>query len=203
MASSGTVLAGFHTTVLPYTSAGRDLPRRDRDGKVERRDDADDADRLAGHQDLLAAPRRGEDLAGLAVALVAVVAQDLRRAAHLADAFGLGLAFLGGQLQPPVLGVAVHHTAAAASSTAPRWWIGVRGPRRPRRRRRPRRPRRHLRCPAVPAFGDHLARPGGIEAAHERRRCRRTTGRRRGAGRDGMLLSGAWYRVISGTPPGR
>ena len=88
---------------------GRDLPRRDRDREVERSDDADYADRLAGHQNLLAGAGRSEDLAGLSVALVAVVAQDLRGAAHLADPLGLRLAFLGGQLQPPGFGIALHH----------------------------------------------------------------------------------------------
>ena len=68
---------------------GRDLPGRDRDREVERGDHTDDTDRLAGHQDLLAGTGRGEDLAGLAVALVAVVAQDLRGAAYLADTLGL------------------------------------------------------------------------------------------------------------------
>ncbi len=78
-----------------------DLPCRDRDREVERGDDADDPDRFARHQDLLAGPRRGEDLSGLAVAFVAVVAQDLGGATHFADAFGLRLAFLGGQLETP------------------------------------------------------------------------------------------------------
>ena len=58
----------------------------------------------------ICSPARGEaiDFTGLAVAFVAVVAQDLCGPAHLGDALGLGLAFLGGQLETPVIGVALH-----------------------------------------------------------------------------------------------
>ena len=91
---------------------GGDLPRRDGDGEVERGDDTNHADGLAGHQDLLSGTRRGEHLAGLPVTFVAVVAQDLRGPSDLTDAFGLRLSLLGCQLESPGPGVALHQVCS-------------------------------------------------------------------------------------------
>ena len=177
---------------------GRDLPGRDRDREVERGDDADDADRLAGHQDLLAGAGRGEDLAGLAVALVAVVAQDLRGAAHLADRLRPSSCLPRRPAPAPRLRRCapprLPRPAAPRRAGGSVWRAHDAARRRPRRRRR-----RHRRSPAVRAFGHDRARPGGIDAAQQRRRCRRANGRQRGV-RSGRMWSSVGHQRNAAWP---
>lgn len=130
---------GFEHHGVAVHERRRDLPRRDGDREVERRDDTDDTDRLAGHQDLLAGPRRRVHGACLAVGGAAVVAQDLRGATDLTYAFGKGLAFLAGQFRAPLLGrgiddvggtrqhrrAGVHRLASPASRGGPRGLHGA------------------------------------------------------------------------------
>ena len=75
----------------------RDLPGRNGDREIPRRDQADDADRLARDLDVDAGPHRGELLAGQAQALAGEEQEDLPGAHDLADALGQGLAFLARQ----------------------------------------------------------------------------------------------------------
>ena len=81
----------------------RDLPGRDGDREIPRRDDADDADRLA-RRSRRSMPGRtpGTHLAGEPQRLAGEEIEDLRGADRLADAFGERLAFLAGQ-QPAEL----------------------------------------------------------------------------------------------------
>ena len=84
--SAGVSVAGLKTTVFPQTSAGSDLPGRDRDREVPRRDHADDADRLAhAHVELVAELGRRR-LAEQAPALAAHVVGHVDRFLDVAAA---------------------------------------------------------------------------------------------------------------------
>ena len=84
----------------------RDLPRGDRDREIPRRDDADDADRLARHGHLDAGAHARDGLAGEPQAFAGEEIEDLPGAHRLADAVGERLAFLARE-QPPDLLAAV------------------------------------------------------------------------------------------------
>ena len=71
---------------------------------------------------ICAPARRGEDLAGLPVALAAVVPQDPSGPADFADTLGAGLAL---DRQPRPQSAALRSITAAASAGSPRWWMGV------------------------------------------------------------------------------
>ena len=75
----------------------RDLPRRDGDREIPRRDDADDADRLAGHRHVDAGTHARHRLAGQAQASPAKKSKICAGAHRLADAFGQRLALLARQ----------------------------------------------------------------------------------------------------------
>jgi hypothetical protein len=80
----------------------RDLPRRDRDREIPRRDDADDADRLARDLDVDAGTHLGNLLAGRGAAPSPAKNSKIWPArADLADAFGQRLAFLARQQPLP------------------------------------------------------------------------------------------------------
>ena len=66
----------------------RDLPGRDGDREIPRRDDADDADRLAGDLDADARAHRGQRLARQPQRLAGEELEDLAGAHGLADALG-------------------------------------------------------------------------------------------------------------------
>ena len=72
----------------------RDLPCGDRDRKIPRRDQADDAERFARDLDVEAGTNRGDLLARHAQRLAGEERKDLARARDFADAFRQGLAFL-------------------------------------------------------------------------------------------------------------
>ena len=149
-------------------------------------------DRLAGHQDLLAGARRGEDLTGLAVALGAVVAQDLRGPADLADTFGPGLAaLLGGELDAPRLGVGVDHVG------------GRRQHRAALVDRRPRQPGRRVACGSN--AGVDIGRAGESSLGHHDVRTRRVQAAQRVAGAVAPLPASNWRiaTVMTGTPRAR
>ncbi len=74
-----------------------DLPGRDGDGEVPRRDQAEHADRLAIGLDFHAGPGRGQVLAVQAQGLAGEELQDAGGAGRLADAFGQGLALFARQ----------------------------------------------------------------------------------------------------------
>ena len=102
--SPGTRSAGLKTTRVAVGQRRRDLPGRDGDREIPRRDDADDADRLAGDLDADARAHRGHDLAGEAQRLAGEELEDLRGADGLADALGAGScpprATAGGRARP-------------------------------------------------------------------------------------------------------
>src|SRR5581483_12475338 len=79
---------------IAVTDRRRDLPGRDGDRKIPRRDDADDSDRLPGHRDFDAGPHARHGLAGKAQGLAREEIENLAGADGLADAFGERLAFL-------------------------------------------------------------------------------------------------------------
>ena len=74
-----------------------DLPGRDGDGEVPRRDDADDANRLAGDFDADAGAHRRDDLARQAQHFTGKEIKNLCGAGHFANAFRQGLAFFAAQ----------------------------------------------------------------------------------------------------------
>ena len=158
------MLAGFHTTVLPYTSAGAIFHAGMAMGKLNGVMTPTTPTGLRVTRICSTRAWRGEDLTGLSVALVAVVAQDLRGATHLADPFGLGLAFLGGQLQTPGIGIAVHHICRGEQHRTA--LVNRRGGPRRRGLGGGRDARVDIGGAHGAAFGDHFARPGRIEAAH-------------------------------------
>ena len=75
----------------------RDLPGRNGDREIPRRDDADDADRLARHGHFEARPHARHDLAGEPQRLAGEEIEDLPGAHRLADALGQRLALLAGE----------------------------------------------------------------------------------------------------------
>ena len=87
-------VGGLEHDAVAVGERRRDLPGRDRDREVPRRDEPDDADRLAGDLDLDAGPHRGQLLAGEPQRLAGEELEDLPGARRLADAFGQGLALL-------------------------------------------------------------------------------------------------------------
>ena len=94
IAVSGVSSDGFHTTVSPHTKRDRGVPRPHRDRKVERGDDADDAERMPGlHQPVTGA--LGGD--GPAVQLPRQAdgeLADVDHLLHLAEGLGGDLACL-------------------------------------------------------------------------------------------------------------
>ena len=96
-AEPGTRSAGLNTTRIAEGERRRDLPGGNGDREIPRRDDADDADRLARHLDVDARPHGGEFLAGNAQGLAGEEIEDLRGAADFADRLGQRLAFLARQ----------------------------------------------------------------------------------------------------------
>ena len=122
----------------------RDLPGRDGDREVPRRDHADDADRLAGDLDVDARAHGGELLAGEAQRLAGEEGEDLAGAGRLADALGQRLALLARQQAAEFLlagedlvgGLLQDRRSAPAASSA------TRPGRPPWRRRWPPRPAR-------------------------------------------------------------
>ena len=76
-AEPGTRSAGLNTTRVAVGERRRDLPGRDGDREVPRRDQADDADRLAGDLHIDAGPHGRHLLAGHAQALAGEEQEDL------------------------------------------------------------------------------------------------------------------------------
>src|SRR5690606_19215573 len=123
----------------------RDLPGRDRQREVPRRDDAHRADRLAGDFHVHARTCRSQLLAGDAQRLAGEELEDLPGARGLADALGQGLAFLARQ-QPAQFLLARQDFAADRVED-----VGalLRTGQRPRRQRRVRRVHRLRRLRGV------------------------------------------------------
>ena len=93
-ARSGVSSAGFRTTVLPQTSAGRELPGGDRDREVPRRDRADDADGHPHRHLELVAQLGGRRLAEEAAALAGHVDRHVDRLLDVAAGLREHLAHL-------------------------------------------------------------------------------------------------------------
>ena len=81
----------------------RDLPGRDGDGEVPRRDDADDADGLARDLNADAGTDRGDRLARKAQRLAGEELEDLPGAGRFADALGQGLALFTAEQRAELL----------------------------------------------------------------------------------------------------
>ena len=94
--SAGVSVAGLKTTVFPATSAGRDLPRRDRDREVPGRDRADDPDRHAHRHVELVAELGRRRLAEEPPALAAHVVAHVDRFLDVAAGLGRDLSHLVG-----------------------------------------------------------------------------------------------------------
>ncbi len=90
-------VGGLQHHAIAEGQGRRDLPGRDRDWEVPRRDEADDADRFA--RDLHADVRshRRQQFARQPQAFAREELEDLAGARGLADAFGLGLAFFASE----------------------------------------------------------------------------------------------------------
>ena len=95
--AAGHEVRGLEHDGVAVRERGRDLPRRNRDRKVPRRDEADDADRLARHLDVDAGPHRRQLLAREAQHFAGEELEDVPGARRFADAFGQRLAFLARQ----------------------------------------------------------------------------------------------------------
>ncbi len=142
-AVSGVSLAGFSTTVQPAASAGDDLARDHRAGKIPRRDRAADADRLANRQDARIVALRGNGLA-IHPARFFRVELDIGRAdIDLAARFRQRLALLRGEDQRDIVAIL---RRSGRTSGAGCWNVPSpsASPRRGMRARRPR-PRRWSR----------------------------------------------------------
>ena len=131
---------------------GRELPDRDRDREVPRRDQRDDADGPAARRHLRAGRRLLEVLADRAERLARGVAQDLRGAARLAARLAQRLAHLGAHVDRDLLDARLEHRRGRRRDT-PR---GAPSAARPSRRMRPR-PRR--RPPSASASLDEENSP--------------------------------------------
>ena len=90
-------IRGLEDHAVAVGERRRDLPGRNRDGKVPRRDRGHDADRLARHLDVQAGAHGGELLARDAQRLAGEELEDLPGAADLADRLGKRLALLAGE----------------------------------------------------------------------------------------------------------
>ena len=82
-AEPGTRSAGLKTTRIAIGERGGDLPGGNREREIPRRDDADDAERLARHLDVDVRPNAGEFLAGDAQRFAGEEVEDLRRRGSL------------------------------------------------------------------------------------------------------------------------
>ena len=71
-----------------------DFPRWNGNGKIPRRDQPDDANRLARYLDVDTGPHRRDFVTGEAQAFTGKEQEDLPRPHHLADAFGKRFPFL-------------------------------------------------------------------------------------------------------------
>ena len=98
VAESGVSSAGLITTALPLIRAGADLPGRNGDGEVPRRDEPDDAERFAPGGDGGVRQAAGQHFAGGGPAEGAEEAQHVRGALDLALGLGEGLAFFPDQV---------------------------------------------------------------------------------------------------------
>ena len=95
-----------------------DLPGGDRDGEVPRRDDADHAERLAGHRHLESRSDRVDHLTGVAQRLTAVELQDLPGPHHLAARLGQGLALFAGEQVTELVGTRTTSSPARSRTSA-------------------------------------------------------------------------------------
>ncbi|MNV29914.1 hypothetical protein D3C71_1211630 [compost metagenome] len=102
---AGHHLGGLEHYAVAVGQCGRDLPGRDGDGEVPRRDDADGAQGFARDLDAHARAHGRDHLAAGAQRLAGKELEDGRGAAHFSDGFGQGLAFFAGQ-QVAQLGLA-------------------------------------------------------------------------------------------------
>ncbi len=116
--------AGLITTALPLISAGADLPGRDGDGEVPRRDEPDDAERFAAGGDGGVRQAAGQHLAGGRPAEGAEEAQHVGGALDLALGLGEGLALLADEVFGDG-GLAVESRLPAAMRMAPRAGAGM------------------------------------------------------------------------------
>ena len=118
--------AGLSTTVLPQTSAGRELPRRDRDREVPRRDRADDADRHPhAHHELVAELGRRR-LPEQAPALAAHVVAHVDRFLDVAAGLGLHLPHLARHQVGELVLVLARGAARSGRGSLPRSGAGTR-----------------------------------------------------------------------------
>ena len=93
-AHPGVLIGGLEDDGVAVGQGRRDLPGGDGDREVPRRDQGDDADRLARDLDLDAGAHGGELLARHAQRFTREELEDVRRADGFADAFRERLAFL-------------------------------------------------------------------------------------------------------------
>ena len=134
---------------------GRDLPGRNRDRKIPRRDEADDADRLARHLDVDAGAHRRQLLAREAQRFAGEELEDVPGPRRLADAFGQRLAFLARQ-EPAELVLAREDFGADAIEEVRSLLDRARRPRRSGRFGGGDR-RARLRGIGLRVFADHVA----------------------------------------------
>ena len=109
----GRELGRLEDDAVAERERGRNLPGRNREREVPRRDDADDADRLARDLDFDAGPHRVELVAADAHRLAGEVLEDRAGAAGFADPVGERLSLLARQL-PPELFLARQDLGAGA-----------------------------------------------------------------------------------------
>src|SRR5208282_409420 len=98
-------IGGLEDDGVAEGEGGRDLPGRDREGEIPRRNNADDADRLARRFDVDVRPHAGELLAGNSQRLAGEEVEDLACPGCFPDALGERLALLArkqaSELLPP------------------------------------------------------------------------------------------------------
>ena len=165
--AAGRQVGGLADDGVAVRECRRDLPRRNRDRKIPRRDEPDDPQRLARDLDFDAGADRRKLLAGHADDLAREEPEDLARARRLADALRQRLAFLARQqgaqlvLARQDLGARLVEDVCALLNP----------PGRPRRKRLLRRRDRVLRLREVGlrVFADHVARIRGIAIDGDRR----------------------------------
>ncbi len=159
--AAGHEIGGLEHDGVAVGERRRDLPRRNRDREIPRRDEADDADRLARHLDVDAGPHRRQLVAGEPQHFAGEELEDVPGARRFADAFGQRLAFLARQeaaelvlAREDLRADAVEHVRALLDRAC-----------RPRRERRFRRGdrRARLRRVGLRVLADHVADVRRIE----------------------------------------
>ena len=153
---------------------GRDLPDRDRDREVPRRDARDDAERVPQRVAEVARQLGGDRLAAHAPAFCRDVLEDVDAALDLAERLLEGLAFLAGQQPRQVFLLLVEDRHGAEQHGAPLGRGRVAPFRETRPRPRPRRPGPRRASKQARGPGPRGSRPGSGSAWSCRKRMRST-----------------------------